>query len=68
MKIILALALGLIGCAQAGVSRDRCKVLLSQARQANRECHRLIVAYDQADCVNHPAQDFSALNFGEGGQ
>lgn len=60
------------GCATPGPSKDRLKVLLSEARNANRECHRVLKEYQAALTKSdpkaaHPSQAFGVLERDEGG-
>jgi len=58
--------LSVAGC--AGPSKVRLRVLLMEARDSNRECHRVIKQYEVGGrCRAHPEQGFGALEMNLGG-
>jgi len=67
MGRLLALIFICLFCGCSGPSKTQLKVLLHQARTSNRECHRMLKAYEGLRCSSHPEQGFGSDELNVGG-
>jgi hypothetical protein len=66
---LTGLLLGLCACSMPvrGVTLNRCRELLGEAREHNRECRRIVKAYESENCQSNPEQAAGGYDFGGAG-